>query len=294
MAPLPEEISKALLEKKEFTPSTLRTYTSLLSSLYSKLNGDGGVSFFTKEKDTIIDYIANKMESAQSRKTLLSALVNLTQLDVYRSLMLENIRAVNEHYAKRKLDDKQKEVTKRYTEIRSICETLIDTYQQNKSFYNLMNVLIATLCSGYYEGTPPRRLLDYCEMKWKNFTPDDNYIKGNYFYFNIYKTSRHVKNSTGSTTQKIEIPKELRPLISKIKKENLSDYLLLNIKGEKFSSSSFNKRVTVLFGFGVDRLRSIYLTDHVYSDDLLKKLEDTADKMGNSISSQMNYYVKQG
>lgn len=292
---LPEEISKALMEKKEFTPSTLRTYTSLLSSLYTKLNGEGGVKFFIKEKDAIIDHITNKMESPQSRKTLLSALLNLTQLDAYRSLMLENIKVVNEHYAKKKMDDKREEKAKPYTEIRNICETLMDNYQSNKSIYNSMNVLISTLCSGYYyEQTPPRRLLDYSEMKINNFTADDNYVKGNYFYFNVYKTAKYVKNSTGSTTQKIEIPKELRPLISKIKKENLSDYLLVNIKGEKFTSSSLNKRLTVLFGFGVDMLRSIYLTDHVYSNDLLKKLEDTADKMGNSVQSQMNYYVKQG
>lgn len=286
------DLETALLAKKEFTSSTLRTYTSLLASVYNKLKGEKGVDFFFDKKDDIIKYISANMESPQSRKTLLSALYKLTDLEDYRSLMMENIKVVNEHYSKKKTDEKRKQKAKPYEEIRGICEKLIQNYQMNKSIFNAMNVLIATLCSGYYEGTPPRRLLDYTEMKIRNFTANDNYVKGNYFYFNVYKTASIVKKNTGTTTQKVEIPKELRPLINKIKKDNLSDYLLLNAKGEKFTSSSLNKRLTVLFGFGVDMLRSIFLTEHIYGNDLLKKLEENAEKMGHSIDAQMTFYVK--
>jgi len=287
-----QDIIDALLAKKEFTDSTLRTYSSLLASIYTKLDGKNGVEFFSKEADKILDYITNNMESAQSRKTLLSALLNLTGIEQYRALMIENIKTVNAHYATKKVDEKRKEKAKPYEEIRKICEGFIQAYQENKSIYNAMNVLISTLCSGYYEGTPPRRLLDYTEMKLKNFTADDNYIKGNYFYFNIYKTAKNVKKNTGTSTQKVEVPKELRPLIAKLKKENLSDYMMLNVKGEKFTSSSLNKRLSILFGFGVDMLRSIFLTDHVYGNNLLQKLEENAEKMGHSINAQMEFYVK--
>jgi len=290
---LKQDIEDALLTKKEFTSSTLRTYCSLLASLYNKLNGDGGIEFFTKQKEDIISYISNNMESPQSRKTLLSGLYKLTDLSDYRDVMLDNIKIVNEHYSKKKTDEKRKEKAKPYEEIRKICETLQQNYQTNKSIFNAMNVLIACLCSGYYETTPPRRLLDYTEMKLKNYTANDNYVKGNYFYFNVYKTAHIVKKNTGTTCQKVEIPKELKPLINKIKKDNESDYMLLNAKGEKFTASSLNKRLTVLFGFGVDMLRSIYLTDHVYGNDLLKKLEENAEKMGHSIQAQMEFYVKE-
>jgi hypothetical protein len=91
---LKQDIIDALLAKKEFTESTLRTYSSLLASIYTKLEGKDGVEFFTKEVALILDYITNKMESAQSRKTLLSALLNLTGIEEYRSLMLENIKTV--------------------------------------------------------------------------------------------------------------------------------------------------------------------------------------------------------
>ena len=134
-------------------------------------------------------------------------------------------------------------------------------------------------------------------MKISNFDESshtkDNYVKGNFFHFNIYKTAKLNQNKHGTPLQKVEIPKPLRPLINRLKKEKLSDYLLLNSKGEKFTSASLNKRLTILFGFGVDMLRSIFLTDHVFADDLLKKLEENAEKMAHSLGSQLEYYVKQ-
>lgn len=287
-----EEIEKALLAKKEFTASTLRTYCSLLLSIYNKLEGKDGMEFFIKQKGDIINYVTSKMESAQSRKTLLSALYKLTELNDYRDAMMENIKIVNEHYSKKKTDEKRKEKAKPYQEVRKICDDMIHKYQENKSIYNAMNVLITTLCSGYYESNPPRRLMDWTEMKLRNYTNEDNYVKGNYFYFNVYKTAKIVKKNTGTATQKIEIAKELRPLINKLRKEALSDFMLLNVKGEKFTTASLNKRLTTIFGFGVDMLRSIYLTDYIYGDNLLKKLEDTATKMSHSVNAQMEFYVK--
>lgn len=281
-----QNIEDALSAKKKLSDSTLRTYTSLLFSLYKKLDGQNAIEFYVKNKDGIMSHIINDMESPQSRKTLLSALYILTNDEDYRNIMMENIKIVNETYAKKKRDEKSKEKEKPFQEIKSICDDLIQRYQQNKSIYNLMNVLIGVLCSGYYDTNPPRRLMDWTEMKIANYTNEDNYLKGNYFYFNKYKTVKLYG------TQKVEINKELMPLINKLKKEKLSDYLLLNVNGGKFTSSSLNKRLQILFGMGVDMLRSIYLTDHVYSNDLLKKLEDNAEKMGHSIGSQMSYYVK--
>lgn len=282
-----QDIAGALLSKKQLSDSTLRTYTSLLFSLYKKLDGQNATEFFVKNKEGIMKHIINDMESPQSRKTLLSALYILTNDEDYRNIMMENIKIVNDTYAKKKRDEKSKEKEKPFQEIKNICDNLIQQYKQNKSIYNLMNVLIAVLCSGYYDTNPPRRLMDFTELKIANYnTNEDNYVKGNYFYFNKYKTSKLYG------TQKVEINKELMPLINKLKKEKLSDYLLLNVNGEKFTSSSLNKRLQILFGMGVDMLRSIYLSDHVYGNDLLKKLEDNAEKMGHSIGAQMAYYVK--
>ena len=51
---------------------------------------------------------------------------------------------------------------------------------------------------------PPRRSLDYSEMKIRNYdAKTDNFYKGNKFFFNKYKTVK----SYG--IQSLEIPKEL-------------------------------------------------------------------------------------
>ena len=78
-----------------------------------------------------------------------------------------------------------------------------------------------------------------------------------------------------------------------LKKVNDSDYLLVNLKtGKPFSQSALSKRLTKLFGFSVDMLRSIYLSDVTYNDELQKKLEKTAADMGSSVNAQTQFYVK--
>jgi hypothetical protein len=57
---------------------------------------------------------------------------------------------------------------------------------------------------------PPRRAMDYIEFKINNInTNKDNYIKGTNLVFNTYKTS------TQKGQQKINIPKELKSILTK-------------------------------------------------------------------------------
>jgi integrase len=125
-------------------------------------------------------------------------------------------------------------------------------------------------------------------MKIKNFDKDkDNYIKSGKLYFNQYKT----KDRYG--LQVINIPKELNTLINKWKKINNSDYLLVNVDGKEFQSSSLSKKISRLFkGVGIDMLRSIFLS-HYYKDlPKLVEMEELATKMGHSVNAAMGFYVK--
>jgi hypothetical protein len=99
---------------------------------------------------------------------------------------------------------------------------------------NRMDLLISYLVSGVLgEELPPRRVLDYANMKIRNYTDSDNYIKAGKFYFNQYKT----KDRYGS--QIISIPKELNTFINKWKQINEdSDYLLLNEDEKPFTSTA--------------------------------------------------------
>ena len=136
---------------------------------------------------------------------------------------------------------------------------------------------------------PPRRALDYTEMKIKNVDKTkDNYIQGNKFVFNIYKTSKQKGRDV------INIPKELKTILNKWVKINPYDYLLFDAKGNKLTSVKLNQRFNKLFGkkFSVNMFRKLYLTDK-YADTMeeMKALETDMKKMGSS-KSQINHYVK--
>ncbi len=279
-----EKIAEALLKNKQLSDSTLKTYVSLLYNLKKQMNDlEDDMDFFAKKKDAIIEFVSKK-SSQQSQKTIYSGLYILTNLPEYKGRMNEMVKQVNDHYAQRRVDEKRQPKQLSFEDVKAIHEKIKSTYVKNKSIYNMMNYLISSLCSGVM--IAPRRL-EYCDVKIANYDEEkDNFVKGNKIYFNKYKTAGKYG------MQSIDIPKELTPIINKLKKENLCDYLMVTTQGTKFSNSALNKRLTLLFGCGIDILRSVYLSDHIYSNDLLKKLEETAAQMGNSVEAQMAFYVK--
>jgi hypothetical protein len=288
MSELRKELYDQLKVKRpNLSASSLKTYTSLLVSIYNKLNGEGGMDFF-KEHGKIVDHIES-MEKPQTKKTALSSLFVLTGIKEYQEHMMNNIKVVNDVYKTQKHNPERMEKLKTYEEIVSIHNEIKDRYKKNQTIDNLVELLISYLCSGVL-GTdlPPRRVLDYSVMKLRNYdVKKDNYIKGNNMIFNQYKT----KDRYG--VQSIVIPKELMTLINKWKKINESDYLLLNEKGEPFTSGGLSKKVGRLFdGNTIDMLRSIFLSNY-YSDlPPIAEMEKLASDMGHSINAQMSYYVK--
>jgi len=288
MSELRKIINDALKEKREsLSASSSRTYTSLLLNVYKKLEGEGELDFF-KNDEKIIKHIKT-LEKPQTRKTLLSALFVLTGLDSYREDMLSDIKVVNENYKKQKTEPDRLDKLKTYEEIVRLHNEIKEKYRLNQTNEHLVELIISYLYSGVLgEALPPRRVLDYSLMKIKNFNKDkDNYIKSGKMYFNQYKT----KDRYG--LQVISIPKELNTLINKWKKINDSDYLLVNVDGKEFQSSSLSKKVSRLFkGNNVDMLRSIFLS-HYYKDlPKLEEMEELATKMGHSVSAAMGFYVK--
>lgn len=286
MSDFREDIKKSLLEKRKLSDSTLRTYSSVLFNVADKL-GEKHLGIFTEQKSKVLEYV-NGLEKPQTRKTILSALFVLTGEKDYQDKMKEDIDVVNKHYSTRKMDAKREEKKIPFAEVKEINARLLREHQASPyDREKLQNYIISMLCSG--EHISPRRLLDWISMKIKNYDKKtENYILGNKFYFNKYKTSKLYGLQT------IEIPPAVKAMINKLKKLNppTSDYLLNNRKGEPLTSSGLNKILTSIYGFSVDMLRSIFLTDEVYDDDLLKKLEKTASEMGHSLAAQKMFYVK--
>ena len=281
-------LEEALCRERKLSPSTCKTYVSLLMTLQKRLRKDEDpeLSFYQTDKRAILDYVGD-LKKVQTKKTILSALFVLTGDEQYREKMLENVRVVNDFYKKQKTDPDRLANLKTFDEIRLLHNQFKNAYKNNPTNENLMNLLISSVCSGAVDGLPPRRVLDYAVMKMKTFNRDtDNYIEKGKFHFNQFKT----KNKAGK--QVIDIPKELVTLINKRKKSN-SVFLLENESGEPYTQSSLSKKIKKLFqGNSQDTLRSIFLTNLYRDLPAVAVLKNTADKMGHTIDSALGYYVK--
>jgi hypothetical protein len=282
-----EELFKMIKEKRpKLSDSSTRTYVSLLSTLYKKLEGEDK-EFFEDHEKPIINYI-KEMSSAQSRKTICSALFVLTEKPIYRALMMDDVKEVNDKYKTQKPNTDK--IMRTFDEIKATHQMLLEKLKKNPSIDNYVNAIISYLSTGVLNDLPPRRLQDYAFMKTKGYDKDkemNNYMDKKNFVFNVYKTHERYG------TQTIAIPMELMTLIKKWKKINDSEYLLItDEKGTPFNPSSLSKRLTSLFGVSVDGLRSIYLSS-VYKDmPKIEEMEKRAYQMGHSVSSALNYYVK--
>jgi len=127
-------------------------------------------------------------------------------------------------------------------------------------------------------------------------TSKDNFMtilgrkKTPYFVFNSYKNS----NKLGK--QQIEIPNELKNIISKWSKISPSDWLISTKDGKKITQVRINQILHDVFSpksISTSMLRHIYLTEkfgHVNLEDI----EDTTEMMGNSkIDRTLKYVSKE-
>jgi hypothetical protein len=282
MSEFRDDIKKHLLDKRNLTPSTLKTYTSILFSLIKKTELPQEMKSFEKT-DVILKHISEN-PMPQSRKTALSALFVLTGNLEYGAQMSKDIKIVNDDYKKKVMSPERKEKMLNPEQLKEKNDALIAKYKKDKTKDSLNDVVISVLMSGVY--FPPRRL-EYALVKTRDFDKEkDNYIIKNKIYLNQYKTSAKYGMQT------VIIPKEIMPFITKAGKENQSGYLLEAKGGKPYSSSSLSKKLTAVFGLGIDLIRSSYINHVIYEDGLFKKMEKTAEAMGNSIESQQNFYVK--
>ena len=286
-----EELANQLkTNRPNISNSTVKTYISILRTIYKKLDGKDGIKFFENEKRKIIDDIL-KIENNQTIKTKLSALFVLTGDDDYHKPMLEFANKVNANYKEQKTDKKRAENLPTIDELKQIYDNAKTALLKNKSIDNFITYFVIALTSGVI--MPPRRSLDYCEMKIRNFNKtEDNYIDKDNFIFNKFKTSKFVKQED----KIVKIPTEILKFIKQFKKISDNDYLLYNVKTDRpYNASTFSKLLNRIFGknISVDALRSIYLTNLYGGLPPIKQLEQTAQEMGHSVSSALNYYVKQ-
>ena len=285
---------KSLLQEKikenrpNLGPSSIKTYISILSNLYKKLNGNGNIEWFERENDEILKYLDDK--NNQTQKTTLSALFVLTNLKEYQTVMNTIMKKVNDDYKNQKMNEKQKdnwisvnEIEEKYNLLSADANLML-----NKKKILNENVLMEFLLMSFLSGViiPPRRSLDYSEMKIRNYDVKiDNYYKANKFYFNKYKTVKTYG------MQILDVPKQLNNVLKKWIKINANDYMLYSSNNNKISCPQITRILNKVFGrkISTSMLRHIYLTDVYKNVPQLSKMEILADEMGHSVSTAMEY-----
>ena len=283
-------------KRPSLSKSSLTTYSSILRNLYKRVfkDEDYKLDKFENTKP-VLAYLSDIPPNR--RKTILSALVIITDKKEYRDLMLSDVRDYNKDINKQEKTPAQEaswvskeDITRIYKELKQNADLIYK--KKNKTTADLQQIqnfiIMAVLGSVFI---PPRRSKDYVDFKIKGVHNDnDNYMIKNKFVFNSYKTARTYGQ------QEVTIPVQLRNIIKKWGTLNPTDYLLFDTNMNQLSAVKLNQRLNKIFGgkkVGVNQLRHTYLTDK-YADTIeqKKKVKKDMEEMGSS-SSMLNTYVKE-
>jgi len=294
-----DELKKKIRENKpNVSDSSINSYANCLKHLFYKAH-------LAKEPINMkwfdnIEAMKEELKDANvnTRKTTYAAILTLHKgNEDIKKLMVDDQKEVNKQIATHEKSELQKENWMEYDEIKKKVEQQIKNTRplfsskedlNEKQYLEMLMTLIVQLTTGYYETLPPRRNMDWNEMKFRNYTDKDNYITKTHFVFNVYKTAKFYGE------EKIEIPKELKPFINSYlrhRKKYEGDYLLYspkfkdngkfvsNVIGKSFLNKFFGKNI------GTSMLRHIFITNYVD----IKKIKANAEKMGHSFKETLEY-----
>ena len=287
-----KEIEDRLKQRRpNLTPSSLKTYVSILFNISKKIDPENTELSFFEKPEPIMDLLEPLPPA--SRKTKLSALFVITGLEEYRRVMLTDCSETNEIYKQQKKTQKQEDGWVTMKEVQDLYNQYYNNVTQifsNKQLLNydvIINYILLGCLGGVY--IPPRRSLDYCEVKVRNYdVKTDNYYKDGIFHFQIYKTAKVYGE------QVINV-KQLAPAFYKILQKwikiNQNDYLIFTSTGTKFTSSLVTRRFNQLFGkkASTNILRHSYLSEKY--GDVQAEMQRDSSMMSHSMTEQ-GLYIK--
>lgn len=282
-------------KRPTLSKSSITTYASILKNLYLKVFKDDDMDLGKFDNsEPVLTFL--KDMPPNRRKTILSALVIITDKKAYRDLMAEDVRDYNKDIHKQEKTPQQEASWVETNQVKEVCDDLkkvADLLYKKKQvsstdLQQIQNYIIMCVLGGSY--ISPRRSKDYVDFKIKNIDKEkDNYIEKGKFVFNSYKTAKTYGK------QEVEIPTQLRNIVNKWIKTNPTDYLLFDANGGKLSAVKLNQRINKIFDgrkVSVNQLRHTFLTDK-FGDTIEKKAQvaDTMEDMGSS-SAMLDTYVK--
>lgn len=243
-------------------------------------------------------FVSLEMRPANTQATVLAAAYALTKDKRIWERMHATSRDIKEAYKDQTLLRRRREVALTSAEIRQIYLDKKEQYAANPTNRALTDVLITGLMSGVFPELPPRRLMEYTELKphpppprVRGQPPMYNYVINGPRRSMLMIFYRHKTCKDGKKPQTLPVPRELIPLFLKASREG-REFLLLNDRGEKFTKASLHGRLMDIYGFGVDLLRSIFLSEMHEGTPSIRRMEKVAKMMGNSVGTQMACYVK--
>lgn len=292
-----EAIRDAILRlTPDVKQSSLNTFVSNLNSLYSKYHAPGepiDLDWFI-DYDTIEVAVADRPLSSQ--KNIFASILRLFPTNEYYKIRMNEIGDILKgELSKQTKTPKQEEGWKSPEDIKQIYndmtyprKLLSSRAQLTEAEKNsVVNYILFLLTSGLY--IPPRRSLDWTEMRLNGEIDKtkDNYIEGDEFVFNTYKTAKKGQ-------QRVPIPPELRRVIKAWAKKNDNPYLLFNTKGEQLSNVLIYQRLTSIYGSptSTSMLRHIYLSNTYKDLPQLAEMRQLANNMGHSVETAMEYAKK--
>lgn len=282
-------------KRPSLSKSSISTYDSILRGLYRRVFGEGDIDVNDYEKsDEILKDISTV--PSNKRKTILSALVVITDNKEYRKKMLEDIKAYNKHTEKQEKTEEQEEswiekddIDKLYSILTKNASILYKKKELSMTdLQEIQSYIILSILGGVY--IPPRRSKDYVDFKIKDINIDtDNYMTKDKLIFNSYKTAKTYGK------QEIDLPKQLRTILLKWIKVNPTDYLLFDVNNKPLSNVKLTQRLNKLFNkkVSVNQLRHTYLTEKYGGTiETNNNLKEDMTKMGTSLIQEKTYIKK--
>ena len=278
--------------RPKVSDSSIRTYASTIRGLAKVLDASGP-EWFEKNTRAVMAHL--KPMSAAKRKNILSSVMSVCSskkaLDVYRAQMLTDIKAYDGEQQKQQMTEKQKANWISQEEVISIYDRLEKDTKHLWTKENLtpaeMKRLMQYVALSLYVLIPPRRILDYTLMKVRGVDEQaDNYIDRRVLIFNTYKTAK----SHGQ--QKVNMPPKLHNILSRWRRKHDNEYLLFDSKTAKpLTQSKMTLLINNIFGkkISANMLRHIYLSDKLKNVPALSELAETAEDMGHTLGTQMQY-----
>ena len=289
--------------KPNLSVNSLATYCSLLRNLYEEMFKTNNINLEKfKNTDAIIHHLNNDNRinkktgesspyTSNQKKTILSALLTLYPDDKLKKMMMlesekydKTISEQHKSQTQSKNWVNQDEVKEKWNELKKEADYIYKKAEKTEAdLQKIQQFIILSLQSGIF--IPPRRSLEWCEMVLNS--QDKNYIDGNEFVFQVYKTAKTYG------IQKVKIPRKLKTILTKWITINPTNYLLFDNNNNELTAVKLNQRFNKIFDKKVstNMLRHSYLSTPDLQEHTVKskKVKQIMTDMGSSPAMLQTY-----